>query len=51
MDALRTQTSLPVPGVIGVGETEHPFGAPFLIMDQLPGRIVPQNPNYHWKAG
>ena len=47
MDALRTQTSLPVPGVIGVGETEHPFGAPFLIMEQLPGRIVPQQPNYH----
>ena len=47
MDALRTRTSLPVPGVIGVGETEPPFGAPFLIMEQLPGRIVPQNPNYH----
>jgi aminoglycoside phosphotransferase (APT) family kinase protein len=47
MDALHTQTSLPVPGVIGMGENEHPFGAPFLIMERLPGRIVPQLPNYH----
>ena len=47
MDALRTRTSLPVPAVIGMGETEHPFGAPFLIMERLPGRIVPQVPNYH----
>lgn len=47
MDALRTRTSLPVPGVIGLGETAHPFGAPFLIMDRLPGRIVPQMPNYN----
>lgn len=47
MDALRTRTSLPVPGIIGVGEAEHPFGAPFLIMERLPGRIVPQMPNYN----
>ena len=47
MDALQTRTSLPVPAVIGMGETEHPFGAPFLIMERLPGRIVPQMPNYH----
>ena len=47
MDALRARTSLPVPAVIGMGETEHPFGAPFLIMERLPGRIVPQMPNYH----
>ena len=32
MDALRARTSLPVPAVIGMGETEHPFGAPFLLM-------------------
>lgn len=47
MDALRTRTSLPVPGIIGMAETEHPFGAPFLVMERLPGRIVPQMPNYH----
>jgi aminoglycoside phosphotransferase (APT) family kinase protein len=47
MDALRTRTSLPVPGVIGMVETESPFGAPFIIMERLPGRIVPQLPNYH----
>ena len=47
MDALRTRTSLPVPGVIGLGTTDQPFGAPFLIMERLPGRIVPQMPNYN----
>ena len=47
MDALQTRTSLPVPGVLGMDEGENRFGAPFLIMEQLPGRIVPQLPNYH----
>ncbi|RZF63448.1 phosphotransferase family protein [Sphingomonas populi] len=47
MDALQTRTSLPVPRVFGMDEEENRFGAPFLIMEQLPGRIVPQLPNYH----
>jgi aminoglycoside phosphotransferase (APT) family kinase protein len=47
MDALRTRTTLPVPGVIGMGDTDEPFGAPFIIMERMPGRIVPQLPNYH----
>lgn len=47
MDALRTRTTLPVPGVIGMGDADGPFGAPFIIMERMPGRIVPQMPNYH----
>lgn len=47
MDTLRKRASLPVPEVIGVGEAENLFGVPFLVMEQLPGRIVPQRPNYH----
>ena len=47
MNALQTRTSLPVPQVLGVDEGENRFGAPFLIMERLPGRIVPQVPNYH----
>ena len=47
MNALRTRTALPVPAIIGMSETEDPFGAPFLIMERLPGRIVPQMPNYN----
>lgn len=47
MDALRTRTTLPVPGVVGMGDVDGPFGAPFIIMERMPGRIVPQVPNYH----
>jgi aminoglycoside phosphotransferase (APT) family kinase protein len=37
----------PAPAVIGVEDDASLIGAPFLVMSRLPGRIVPQNPNYN----
>lgn len=39
--------SVPTPGLIGIEEDAHVLGTPFLVMERLPGRIVPQHPNYN----
>lgn len=36
-----------VPRVIGIEPNGTVIGAPFLLMERLPGRIVPQSPNYN----
>jgi aminoglycoside phosphotransferase (APT) family kinase protein len=38
---------IPVPRVIGLEPNESLIGAPFMVMEQLPGRILPQSPNYN----
>src|ERR1700677_271462 len=38
---------IPVPRVVGLESDESLLGAPFMVMEQLPGRILPQSPNYN----
>src|SRR6202167_3520152 len=38
---------IPVPGVVGLESDASLLGAPFMVMEQLPGRILPQSPNYN----
>ncbi|HUE09325.1 MAG TPA: phosphotransferase family protein [Steroidobacteraceae bacterium] len=38
---------IPVPKVIGLESDADLIGAPFMVMEQLPGRILPQSPNYN----
>jgi aminoglycoside phosphotransferase (APT) family kinase protein len=38
---------IPVPKVIGLESDAALIGAPFMVMEQLPGRILPQSPNYN----
>ena len=49
MEALsqRSGAGVRVPRVIGLEPSGAIIGAPFLLMERLPGRIVPQSPNYN----
>jgi aminoglycoside phosphotransferase (APT) family kinase protein len=38
---------IPVPRVIGLEADNGLLGAPFMVMERLPGRILPQSPNYN----
>jgi aminoglycoside phosphotransferase (APT) family kinase protein len=38
---------IPVPRVVGLESDVGLLGAPFMVMEQLPGRILPQSPNYN----
>jgi aminoglycoside phosphotransferase (APT) family kinase protein len=38
---------IPVPGVIGLESDASLIGAAFMVMEHLPGRILPQSPNYN----
>jgi aminoglycoside phosphotransferase (APT) family kinase protein len=38
---------IPVPRVVGLESDGSLIGAPFMVMEQLPGRILPQSPNYN----
>lgn len=38
---------IPVPRVIGLESDASLIGAPFMVMEQLPGCILPQSPNYN----
>src|SRR5271170_1363048 len=38
---------IPVPRVVGLESDSTLIGAPFMVMEQLPGRILPQSPNYN----
>ena len=38
---------IPVPRVVGLESDASLIGAPFMVMEQLPGRILPQSPNYN----
>lgn len=39
--------AIPVPRVYGLETDPTVLGAPFIIMEQLPGRIIQQSPNYN----
>lgn len=47
MQAMAAHTDLPIPTPVGIDYGHDILGGPFLIMERLPGQIVPQNPNYH----
>lgn len=47
MQAMAAHSGLPVPVLVGVEMDHAVMGSPFLVMEQMPGRIVPQNPNYN----
>ena len=43
----RIDVAFQVPTLVGLELSGVVLGAPFLVMERLPGRIVPQNPNYN----
>src|SRR5690606_15752641 len=43
----RADVAFQVPSLVGLEPDGSVLGAPFLVMNRLPGRIVPQNPNYN----
>ena len=54
MDALGRHTDVLVPPVIGYESNESVLGAPFFVMEKIPGRIPEDNPPYHtegWVIG
>ncbi|HLS98318.1 MAG: phosphotransferase family protein [Porticoccaceae bacterium] len=50
MDAFARHTDIRVPPLVGIEMDHAVLGAPFLVMERVPGRIVSQNPNYN-RAG
>jgi aminoglycoside phosphotransferase (APT) family kinase protein len=38
---------IPVPGLIGYEVELDPIGAPFMVMERVDGRSLPQHPSYH----
>jgi aminoglycoside phosphotransferase (APT) family kinase protein len=46
MAAVRAGTDVPVPRVIGIEDTGDVIGTPFLVMDQVDGRLPLDNPPY-----
>lgn len=46
MDAVRTSTGLPAPTVHLIEHDTSVLGAPFLLMDRLPGRVLPDDPPF-----
>jgi len=47
MQAMAAHSTLPIPPLVGIEMDHALMGSPFLVMERLPGQIVPQNPNYH----
>ncbi len=47
MEALRRHASVPVPGVWFTESSRDVFGAPFYVMDQVPGRVPSDVPSWH----
>jgi len=47
MAAIREKSSIPVPAVVGIEFDRSILGAPFLVMEKMPGRVVAQSPNYN----
>jgi aminoglycoside phosphotransferase (APT) family kinase protein len=47
MQAMAAHSSVKVPPLVGIELDHAALGSPFLVMERLPGRIVPQNPNYN----
>ena len=47
MDAFARHTAIRVPPLVGMEEDHAVLGAPFLVMERVPGRIIAQNPNYN----
>jgi len=43
----RASAGIPVPRVLGLERVPTLLGAPFMVMEQLPGRIIPHSPNYN----
>ena len=46
MTATRTTTSAPAPEVLGIEEDPAILGAPFLLMQRLHGRVLPDDPPF-----
>jgi aminoglycoside phosphotransferase (APT) family kinase protein len=47
MKIVAERSSVPVPPVVGIEFDRSVLGSPFLVMQRVPGRIVPQTPNYN----
>lgn len=47
MDAFARHTDVRVPPLVGMEMDHGILGAPFLVMERVPGRIISQNPNYN----
>jgi aminoglycoside phosphotransferase (APT) family kinase protein len=47
MEALARHPLIRTPRVLGVELDRSILGSPFLIMEAIPGRVVPQTPNYN----
>ena len=47
MEAMARHPHVPVPALVGVEYDPAVLGAPFLVMQRVAGRIVPQKPNYN----
>jgi aminoglycoside phosphotransferase (APT) family kinase protein len=45
--ALHADGTVPVPEVLFVEDDPSVLGAPFLVMEQVPGRVPPDTPSYH----
>jgi aminoglycoside phosphotransferase (APT) family kinase protein len=47
MAAMARFPHIPVPGLVGIDETGQVLGDPFLVMERLPGKVLPVKPNYN----
>jgi aminoglycoside phosphotransferase (APT) family kinase protein len=47
MEAVGRHPGIPVPALAGLEMDETVVGAPFLVMEKMPGRVVQQSPNYN----
>lgn len=48
MEALRQESTVPVPTVLWYEDDTSVLGRPFIVMDRVPGRIPSDNPGYHF---
>ena len=47
MEAVGRYTHIPVPPLIGLEMNPSVLGEPFLVMEEMPGQVVQQSPNYN----
>lgn len=50
MEAMAAHSNVPVPPVLGIEFDRSFMGTPFLIMEAVPGKVIPQMPNYNLKG-
>lgn len=46
MAGVRGNSDVPVPSLLGIEESDRPMGAPFIVMEHVPGRVPLDNPPY-----